>query len=60
MTQRQAAVAVKISRAMQQAARAEQVDPEVLRQGLAEGTLVIPANKSIKGSNPLPSGRMSG
>ena len=35
MTQRQAAVAGKITRAMQQAGRAEQVDPEVLRQGLA-------------------------
>jgi phosphomethylpyrimidine synthase len=57
MTQRQAAVAGKISRAMQQAARAEHVDPEVLRQGLAEGTLVIPANKKHKGLKPIAIGQ---
>lgn len=56
MTQRQAAVGGKITRAMQQAGRAEQVDPEVLRQGLAEGTLVIPVNKRHKGLKPIAIG----
>ena len=57
MTQRQAAVAGKITRVMQQAARAEQVEPEVLRQGLAEGTLVIPANKRHKELKPIAIGQ---
>jgi phosphomethylpyrimidine synthase len=56
MTQRQAAVAGKITRVMQHAARAEQIDPEVLRQGLADGTLVIPANKRHKGLQPIAIG----
>jgi phosphomethylpyrimidine synthase len=57
MTQRQAAVAGKITRVMQQAARAEGVDPEVLRHHLVEGTLVLPANKRHKWLKPLAIGQ---
>ena len=57
MTQRQAAQAGKITRAMKAAARAEGVSPEVLRQGLAQGTLVIPANKGHRGLAPLAIGQ---
>jgi phosphomethylpyrimidine synthase len=57
MTQRQAAVAGKITRAMQQAARSEGVAPEVLRQLLAEGTAVIAANKRHKGLKPIAIGK---
>jgi phosphomethylpyrimidine synthase len=44
MTQREAALAGKITKAMTQAARKEGLAPEVIRQGLARGTLVVPAN----------------
>ena len=57
MTQRQAAVAGKITRAMQQAARAEGVAPELLQQHLAQGTLVIAANKRHRGLKPIAIGR---
>jgi phosphomethylpyrimidine synthase len=45
MTERQAALKGRISRAMKQAAKAEGLEPEVIRQGLERGTLVVPANK---------------
>jgi phosphomethylpyrimidine synthase len=57
MTQRQAAVAGKLTRAVQQAARAEKVAPEVLRQFLAEGTVVVPANKRHQGLKPIAIGK---
>ncbi len=57
MTQREAALAGKITRAMQQAARAEGVPPEILRSSLAEGTLVIPANKRHQGLKPIAIGK---
>ncbi|MEW6387644.1 MAG: phosphomethylpyrimidine synthase ThiC [Thermodesulfobacteriota bacterium] len=44
MTQREAALGGKVTAAMKQAARREGLAPEFLRQGLAQGTLVIPAN----------------
>jgi phosphomethylpyrimidine synthase len=56
MTQRQAAVAGKITRAMQKAAQAEGVAPEVLQQRMAEGTVVIPANKRHQGLKPIAIG----
>jgi phosphomethylpyrimidine synthase len=56
MTQREAALAGKITRAMQQAARAEQVEPEALRQDVAKGTVVIPANKRHQGLKPIAIG----
>jgi phosphomethylpyrimidine synthase len=44
MTQREAALAGKITEVMAHAARKEGLAPEVIRQGLALGTLVVPAN----------------
>jgi phosphomethylpyrimidine synthase len=57
MTQRESAVAGKITQALKQAARYEHVDPEVLRQSLAEGTLVVPANKRHQGLKPIAIGK---
>jgi len=57
MTQRESALAGKITQALKQAARAEKVDPEVLRQSLAEGTLVVPANKRHQGLKPVAIGK---
>ena len=44
MTQREAALAGQITQAVEQAAAAEGVAPEAIRQGLAQGTVVVPAN----------------
>ncbi len=44
MTQREAAVAGTITPAMISAAQKENVSPEFLRDGLARGTIVLPAN----------------
>ena len=49
MTQREAALAGRITEAMEQAAKAEGLAPEVIRQGLAQGTLVVPANRGHRG-----------
>jgi phosphomethylpyrimidine synthase len=57
MTQRESALAGKSTRALQQAARSEGVDPEALRNSLAEGVLVIPANKGHKGLKPIAIGK---
>jgi phosphomethylpyrimidine synthase len=57
MTQRQAALAGKITRAMQQAARAEGLKPETIQAGLAQGTLVAPANKRHRNLKPIAIGR---
>lgn len=57
MTQRQAALAGKITPAMKQAATAEGLDPEVIRQGLEKGTLVVPCNKRHAGLKPIAIGR---
>ena len=57
MTQRESAVAGKITRALKQAAKHEHVDPEVLRQYLAEGTLVVPANKRHQGLKTIAIGK---
>jgi phosphomethylpyrimidine synthase len=57
MTQREAALAGKITPAMKQAARHEGLDPEVIRQGLARGTLVLPANREHRGLKPVAIGR---
>ena len=56
MTQRQAAVAGKITPAMKQAAKVEGLDPEILRQRLAAGTVVIPANPGHKNLAPIAIG----
>ena len=44
MTQRAAALAGKITKAMTLAAKKEGLAPEAIRLGLAQGTLVVPAN----------------
>ena len=57
MTQREAALADKLTRAMEHAARHEGLEPEVIRQGLARGTLVLPANRKHQGLKPIAIGR---
>jgi phosphomethylpyrimidine synthase len=57
MTQREAALAGKLTRELRQAARAEGVHPEKLRQNLAAGTLVIPANRRHQGLRPIAIGQ---
>ena len=56
MTQRQAALAGKITRAMKQAAKAEGFEAEVIRQGLEKGSLVVPCNKNHEGLKPIAIG----
>ena len=60
MTQREAALAGRITPAMEQAAQAEGLAPEVIREGLARGTLVVPANPGHRGLKPWPSAPASG
>jgi len=57
MTQREAALADKKTQAMEHAARHEGLEPEVIRQGLARGTLVLPANRKHHGLKPIAIGR---
>ena len=57
MTQREAALADKLPRAMKHAARHEGLEPEVIRQGLARGTLVLPADRKHHGLKPEAIGR---
>jgi phosphomethylpyrimidine synthase len=56
MTQREAALAGKITPAMKQAAASEGVPPEFIRQGLAQGTLALPANRKHRGLKPAAIG----
>jgi len=56
MTQRQAALAGRITPEMKQAAQAEGLAPEVIRDGLARGTLVVPANPGHQGLQPVAIG----
>lgn len=51
-TQIQAARLNIITEAMKQAAGHEKCDPELIRRGLSEGTIVIPANKNHKALTP--------
>ena len=57
MTQREAALAGKITKEMTAAAQKEALAPEVMRQGLAQGTLVVPANPKHQGLSPLAIGQ---
>ncbi|MDD2904485.1 MAG: phosphomethylpyrimidine synthase ThiC [Syntrophales bacterium] len=57
MTQRVAALAGKITAEMAQAARKEGLAPEVIRQGLVAGTLVVPANPGHRGLSPTAIGQ---
>jgi phosphomethylpyrimidine synthase len=56
MTQREAALNGCITPAMEQAAQREGLAPEVIRQGLARGTLVVPANLAHRGLKPCAIG----
>jgi phosphomethylpyrimidine synthase len=56
MTQREAALAGRITPAMGEAAVAEGVAPETIRQGLAQGTVVVPANREHHGLKPAAIG----
>ena len=57
MTQREAALEGRITREIEAAARAEGLEPESVRQGLARGTLVVPANPGHKDLAPVAIGR---
>jgi phosphomethylpyrimidine synthase len=56
MTQREAAIANRVTPAMKQAAASEGLAPEVIRQGLAQGTVVVPANREHRGLKPIAIG----
>ena len=56
MTQREAALAGKITPAMLEAAASEGVAPEFIRQGLALGTVALPANREHRGLKPAAIG----
>jgi phosphomethylpyrimidine synthase len=56
MTQREAALAGKITPAMTEAAAAENLAPEFIRQGLAQGTIAVPANREHQGLKPAAIG----
>lgn len=57
MTQREAALAGRITKVMKQAAQREGLPGEVIRQGLARGTLVVPANRGHRGLKALAIGQ---
>ncbi|MFO8010312.1 MAG: phosphomethylpyrimidine synthase ThiC [Dehalococcoidia bacterium] len=57
MTQLQAAVNGKITPQMEYVAEREGVDPEVLRQSVAEGLVIIPANINHEGLKPCGIGK---
>jgi len=52
MSQLSEALAGKITSAMEQVAQKEGVEPELVRQGVAEGTIVIPCNNRRGGMMP--------
>ncbi|MCK9375236.1 MAG: phosphomethylpyrimidine synthase ThiC [Syntrophobacterales bacterium] len=56
MTQREAALAGRITPAMKQAGAREGLAPEVICQGLAQGTVVVPANRGHRGLEPVAIG----
>lgn len=57
MTQLLAARAGKITQQMKQVAEKEMLDPEIIRAGVATGTIVIPANKNHVGIEPCGIGK---
>jgi phosphomethylpyrimidine synthase len=56
MTQREAALAGRVTAAMKAAAAQEGLAPEVIRQGLEQGTMVVPANREHRGLKPIAIG----
>ena len=57
MTQMEIARAGNISPAMRRVAEKEGLDPEYIRAGVAEGTIVIPANINHRSLDPNGVGR---
>ncbi|NQU18334.1 MAG: phosphomethylpyrimidine synthase ThiC [Candidatus Saganbacteria bacterium] len=57
MTQRQEAINGNVTNAMQYVADAEKVSPEVIRKGIADGTIAIPYNPLHKKCIPMGVGR---
>jgi phosphomethylpyrimidine synthase len=57
MTQLEAAKAGKITAEMKQVAENEKLDVEFIRQGIAQGNIVIPANINHKGLQPFGIGK---
>lgn len=57
MTQYQTALSGEISPAMVAAAQREHVDPEFVRDRLADGTAVLPSNPAHRGLHPVVIGR---
>jgi phosphomethylpyrimidine synthase len=57
MTQREAAVKGRITPEMAAAAASEGLAPEVIRQGLEKGTVVVPANREHRGLKPVAIGQ---
>lgn len=57
MTQLESARKGVITEAMRRVAETEKIDPEVLRAGIAEGTVVIPLNKEHAGTDPVGIGK---
>ncbi|BCV24200.1 phosphomethylpyrimidine synthase ThiC [Gelria sp. Kuro-4] len=57
MTQREAALAGRITPEMERAAAREGVTPEALRAGLASGTICLPANPAHTSLDPLAVGK---
>jgi thiamine biosynthesis protein ThiC len=53
MTQREKALAGKISPQMKAVAAFEDIDPAVIRDGVASGRVAIPANDAHKGLNAI-------
>ncbi|NVL91062.1 MAG: phosphomethylpyrimidine synthase ThiC [Desulfobacterales bacterium] len=57
MTQLESARKGVITEAMRRVAETEKIDPELIRAGVAEGTLVIPLNKGHTGIDPVGIGK---
>ena len=57
MTQIEYARKGKITPLMKRVAKKEKVDPEYIRNGIARGTIVIPANKNHRLTNPCAIGK---
>lgn len=53
MTQLEAARQGKITEAMERVAQEERRDPDFIRRGVEEGSIVIPCNKNHRGLRPL-------
>lgn len=58
MTQLQAALAGRVTPAMEQVAHDENLEPEAIRQAVAAGRAVIPLNPAHRGVTPVGVGRM--